>query len=108
METYQVLGLIGAILVIVIGIFMATLTYRFFYYYPYGGMMGFGMMMFLFPAYAIIPGALGLVGALINNRVASGILLILASFMSLPVFFGAFGIGFVLMLIGGILALTKT
>ncbi|NON63167.1 MULTISPECIES: hypothetical protein [Acidianus] len=46
--------------------------------------------------------------ALINNRVASGILLILASFISLPVFFGAFRIGFVLMLIGEIIALTKT
>lgn len=56
----------------------------------------------------LLPRALGLVGALINDRVASGILLILSSFMSLSVFFEAFGIGFVLMLIGGILTLIKT
>ncbi|MCY0859236.1 MAG: hypothetical protein OWQ54_02270 [Sulfolobaceae archaeon] len=106
METYRALGLIGAILVIVIGLLMSIFFFRF---YPYHfGMMGFGMMMFGFPFFfALIPGVMGLIGALINDKIASGVLLIIASFLSLPVFFGAFGIGFVLMLVGGILALTS-
>ncbi|BDB99546.1 hypothetical protein [Saccharolobus caldissimus] len=109
METYQILGLIGSLLLLV-ALFIPFM----FYGYGYGmmgrvGMMG-GMMggpFFFFPFIAIPALILGLVGSLISDRQIGGILLIIAAVLSLPVFFGFFGISFVLLLIGGLLALFK-
>jgi len=56
---------------------------------------------------SIVPIALGLVGSFITERIAAGILLILASIFSLPIIFGFYGISFVLLLIAGILALIR-
>ncbi|PMP60210.1 MAG: hypothetical protein C0201_03305 [Caldisphaera sp.] len=119
MEVYKLLGLIGSIIIIalttVIGLFM---IFGWGYYY---GMMGYGYygMMGYYKHYAIvsflfffmpiiigiIAGIIGIIGASLNDNVASGILFIIASFISITMFFGGFGIGFILLLIGGILAL---
>ncbi|BCS93199.1 hypothetical protein L3N51_02326 [Metallosphaera sp. J1] len=105
METYQILGLVGSVLLAV-----AIVSPFFFYprYAPgmmFGGMMGFvmmpGMLFFL-----IIPFILGIVGSLISDETTAGILLILASVFSLIAgFIGV--ISFVLLLISGILALRQ-
>lgn len=107
MENYQVLGLIGSLLLI-LGFFIMPMFY-------YGGMMGGmmggyygGPMHFRFPFFIAIPAlVLGLIGSLINDRQIGGILLLVAAVLSLPVFFGLFGISFVLLLIAGLLALLK-
>jgi len=104
MET-QILGLIGSLLLLV-ALFIPFM----FYGYGYGMMGRVGMMggpFFFFPFIAIPALILGLVGSLINDRQIGGILLIIAAILSLPVFFGFFGISFVLLLIGGLLALFK-
>ncbi|QKR01114.1 hypothetical protein GWK48_10230 [Metallosphaera tengchongensis] len=69
-----------------------------------GGMMGPG---FFFPVFFFVPMVMGIIGSLIGDRVAGGVLLILAALFSLPLFFGFFGISFVLLLVGGILALSR-
>lgn len=105
METYQILGLIGSILLI-LAIIIAASVMAF--------IVTFGMMRavhpLIFPFFVLIgiPAiVLGLIGSLISDKTAAGILLILASFLSLPIIFGFFGISFILLLVGGILALTK-
>lgn len=106
MENYQVLGLIGSLLLI-LGFFIMPM---FYYGGMMGGMMGYygGPMHFGFPFLITIPAlVLGLIGSLINDRQIGGILLLIAAVLSLPVFFGLFGISFVLLLIAGILALSK-
>ena len=107
MENYQILGLIGSLLLLLS-----------FFLMPFGGyMMGGGMMggmmggyrggMFYYPFIIAIPSLiLGLVGSLINDKQIGGILLIVVAVLSLPVFFGFFGVSFALLLIAGILALT--
>ncbi|AWR98224.1 hypothetical protein DFR86_03975 [Acidianus sulfidivorans JP7] len=114
METYQILGIVGSLLLLV-----AIFVIPFFFMYGFGmmGFMGYPMYnsvgyhhyFFFFPfLFFILPAViLGLIGSLINNRDASGILLIVASFVSLPVMFGFFGISFILLLVAGILALTS-
>ena len=67
METYQILGLIGSMLLV-----MAIVTPLFFYprYAPammFGGMMGFGMMPGM-AFFLVIPFALGVVGSLISDE----------------------------------------
>ncbi|BFI74559.1 hypothetical protein [Sulfurisphaera ohwakuensis] len=105
METYQILGLIGSILLLV---FLIP-AFMFFFNRPHiiGGMMGYGFMMMGYPfLFVFIPAILGIIGSLINDRIVAGVLLILASIFSLP--FGFFGIiPFILLLIAGILALTS-
>ena len=105
MENYQVLGLIGSILLLVFIVPVFAFAFAFHGPYMMGGMMGRFMMGYIF-AFAFIPFILGVIGSLINDRTVAGVLLILASVLSLP--FGFFGIiPFVLLLIAGILALTK-
>jgi len=113
METYQVLGIIGSLLLII----AAFILFIFAYPYGYrGGMMGYMGYMgygyigyhFFFPIFFILPAlVLGLIGSIIADRLIAGILLILAAVFSLPMMFGFFGISFILLLIAGILALTK-
>ncbi|QIW23805.1 hypothetical protein EWF20_06310 [Sulfolobus sp. S-194] len=105
MENYQILGLVGSILLLV----FIVPAFMFFFNRPYmmGGMMGYGFMMMGFPFFFMFIPAfiLGIIGSLINDRMVAGILLILASIFSLP--FGFLGIiPFILLLIAGILALT--
>ncbi|QGA54072.1 hypothetical protein GFS03_05560 [Sulfolobus sp. E5-1-F] len=110
MENYQILGLIGSLLLIV------GIGFSFAFYYPsygmmgvYGyGMMGRGMMFFGFMGLLIIPAfVLGIIGSLISDRTVAGVLLILASVLSIPAM-GLIGIiSFILLLIAGILALTS-
>ncbi|BBG23316.1 hypothetical protein IC006_0600 [Sulfuracidifex tepidarius] len=82
MENYQILGLVVSLLLIL----------TFFIHPFFNGMMtmmgGFGYMTF-FPMFIGIPAlVLGIVGSLIDNREAGGILLLIAAFLSLPAFFG--------------------
>jgi len=91
-----------------VGSLLLILT--FFIHAFFNGMMGmmggFGYMTF-FPMFFGIPAlVLGIVGSLID-REAGGILLLIAAFLSLPAFFGFFGISSVLLLLAGIFALTK-
>ncbi|WP_240872269.1 hypothetical protein [Acidianus infernus] len=58
----------------------------------YGGMMGgylHRVIFFAFPALIL--------GSLISDRQIGGILLIIAAVLSIPVFFGFFGISFILL-----------
>jgi hypothetical protein len=55
----------------------------------------------------VIAGVLGIIGAGVGNRIAGGVLLIIAAVMPLAVAFGIFGVGFVLMLVAGILGLSS-
>ncbi|WP_009988384.1 hypothetical protein [Saccharolobus solfataricus] len=68
-------------------------------------------MIQIYPTYymivSVVPVVLGLIGSFITDKIAAGILLILASLSSLIILFGFYGISFVLLLIAGILALTK-
>jgi hypothetical protein len=105
-ETYQVLGLIGTLFLLV-GAFM-PLFFSFSFMGP-GMMMGFGRPFFFFPlVFVMVPFVLGLIGSIIGDRKVAGVLLLLASVFSLPMFFGVFGVSFVLLLIAGILALTRS
>ncbi|HWQ16233.1 MAG TPA: hypothetical protein VNL13_00155 [Sulfolobales archaeon] len=108
METYQILGLVGSLLlVLALAIMMLGMTVT---------SIGFGMMgpmmwpMGFFPFFLFvgIPSiVLGIVGSVIPDRTAAGVLLILAGILSLPVFFGFFGISFILLIVAGALALSK-
>ncbi|MEM0272300.1 MAG: hypothetical protein QW514_07155 [Thermoprotei archaeon] len=124
MRTYQVLGLIGSVLLLV-GLFISLSIYALYgygYRYGYGwGMMGihmygwgfgpygggFGPMFFAFWLMVFPALALGLAGSVVPDRVVGGVLLIIASILSLPVFFGVFGVSFVLLLLAGIMALVR-
>ncbi len=106
METYQILGIIGSLLLVLAA----------FIPFAYGvGMMGYmgymgyrGHFLYFFPVFFILPAlVLGIVGSAITDRLIAGILLVLAAVFSMPVMFGFFGISFVLLLIAGILALTR-
>ncbi|MQL56493.1 hypothetical protein [Acidianus ambivalens] len=114
MENYQVLGIVGSVLLLVAFVIPFYMGYYFMGGY-YGGMMG-GMMggyphraiFFAFPVIMALPAlVLGLIGSLISDRQIGGVLLIIAAVLSIPVFFGFFGISFILLLIAGILALTQ-
>ncbi|MEM0472873.1 MAG: hypothetical protein DJ555_00810 [Desulfurococcaceae archaeon] len=108
METYQILGLVGSLLlVLALAIMMLGMAVM-----PVGfGMMGPMMMpMGFFPVFLFIglPSVvLGIVGSVISDRTAAGALLILAGILSLPIFLGFFGISFILLIIAGALALSK-
>ncbi|MHB8568478.1 MAG: hypothetical protein ACYC7D_11365 [Nitrososphaerales archaeon] len=127
MQSYQILGLIGGIITLIVAALLSFMMS----FALVGGMMGgfyggimskSGMMssgytgssftlpfafMIGFTIIGIVAGILGIAGSTVANRQAAGILLIIGAIISLPVFFGAFGIGFILMLIGGIIALTS-
>ncbi|AFZ69856.1 hypothetical protein Calag_0065 [Caldisphaera lagunensis DSM 15908] len=113
METYKILGIIGLIIVGILTIIISLFALVTPYYFPYGMMgyygnhyMMFGYSFMMFPlVFFIITAVLALIGLAINDKIAAGILLILASFFSLPLFFGGFGIGFILLLLAGIFAL---
>ncbi|MFP3230003.1 MAG: hypothetical protein RXS19_02090 [Caldisphaera sp.] len=116
METYKVLGLIGLLLILFVTvIFSIFMLFGFYYYYGFMGMMGYYRHYYIyrysFMIFPITIGALSIIfatiGISINDRIASGILLILSAFISIPIAFGAFGIGFILLLLSGILALIK-
>ncbi|MEM4086689.1 MAG: hypothetical protein QXR34_10090 [Saccharolobus sp.] len=103
METYQILGLIGSLLLLILIVPFFAFTYHHAY-------QGYGMMyrmFFVLPFFILIPFALGIIGSFITDKIIAGILLIIASIFSLPIFFGIFGISFILLLIAGILALAK-
>ncbi|GAY25793.1 hypothetical protein ATG_09960 [Desulfurococcaceae archaeon AG1] len=107
METYQILGLVGSLLlVLALAIMMLGMAVM-----PVGfGMMGPMMWsMGFFPFFLIgLPSVvLGILGSAISDRTAAGVLLILAGILSLPVFFGFFGISFILLIVAGALALSK-
>ncbi|BDC17313.1 hypothetical protein [Acidianus sp. HS-5] len=114
MENYQILGIVGSILLLLGLIIPFYIGYYFMEGY-YGGMMGrmmggypHGGMILVFPTIIAVPAlVLGLIGSLISDRQTGGILLIIAAVLSIPVFFGFFGISFILLLIAGILALTQ-
>ena len=115
MYTYQTLGVIGSVL-LVLGILIPLVFYM-PHYYRYGwGMMGASMMYgwgFYYPplymiGFMAIPALVfGLAGSVVPDRLAAGVLLILSSILSLPVFFGVFGVSFALLLLSGIMALTS-
>ncbi|MEM1599701.1 MAG: hypothetical protein QXW51_02625 [Sulfolobaceae archaeon] len=111
METYQILGLIGSLLLLILIIPFFAFTYHHAYQgYGIVGRHFYGMMygmFFVLPFFILIPFALGIIGSFITDKIIAGILLIIASIFSLPIFFGIFGISFILLLIAGILALAK-
>ncbi|AWR98434.1 hypothetical protein [Metallosphaera hakonensis] len=101
METYQVLGLVGAFLLLLPLLFIPLFSFR----SPMMGMMTFPIRFFslmFIPAFV-----LGIVGSLIADRTAAGVLLVISAIFSLPMLFGVFGISFVLLLIAGVLALSR-
>lgn len=119
MRTYQKVGLIGGIITLVVSaLFSFVSSYLvlnsgtfFSRYMPqmarYGGMLSripFGFFLGI-AIIGVIAGILGIIGAGVSNRTAGGVLLIIGAIMSLTVAFGIFGIGFILMLVGGILGL---
>ncbi len=105
METYQILGLIGSMLLVIAIVTPLFLYPRYTSGMMFGGMMGFGMMPGM-AFFLVIPFVLGVVGSLISDETAAGILLILASVFSLIA--GFIGIiSFVLLLMSGILALRQ-
>ncbi len=125
METYRTLGIIGGILVLILS-FAFPLMAPMFFAGAMGNMMGgfYGAMMggsggagnsSVFPFFflvgftilGIIAGALGIMGSVISSRLVAGILLIIGAILSLPVFMGGFGIGFLFILVAGILALVN-
>lgn len=100
MENYRFLGLVGSILLI--------LTFNHPSFNGMMGMMGDFSYTPFFPMFlGILALVLGIVGSLIDNKEVGGKLLLIAAFLSLPAFFGFFGISFVLLLLAGIFALTK-
>jgi hypothetical protein len=112
-ETYQVLGLVGSLLLVVAIIIPLTFAPYGMYGgtgYPMMGMMGgyYGHPLVFPILYIGIPAILlGLVGSLVQDRTAAGILLILAGVLSIPILFGFFGISLVLLILAGVLALSK-
>ncbi|MEM0374012.1 MAG: hypothetical protein QXL33_07805 [Sulfolobaceae archaeon] len=112
MESYQILGIIGSALLI-IGVLLLLFIPHYWLLMPMGYMqmhMGYYMLQ-IHPTYyiivSVVPIILGLVGSFISDKIAAGILLILASLSSLIILFGFYGISFVLLLVSGILALTR-
>jgi hypothetical protein len=111
METYQVLGLSGSIVILAVSL-LGLLSFQTVYNHM-GGMMGYTMMgypSFWMPWYFMmsLPSfILGIIGSLVSDKTASGVMLIIASILSLPVFFGAFGISFALLIAAGIMAIAK-
>jgi len=113
MESYQILGIIGsALLILGVILFFFFLSSVYMFHHIYTTMP----MHMIYPALiyspfmlliSIVPIALGLIGSFITERIAAGVLLILASIFSLPIIFGFYGIAFVLLLVAGILALVR-
>ncbi|PSO05278.1 hypothetical protein B9Q04_19015 [Candidatus Marsarchaeota G2 archaeon BE_D] len=113
MQTYQTVGLIGSVLLLVGAILMV-------FYIPYGYRYGWWMMdapmmygsgfyyppVFMIPFIAIPALVFGLAGSVVPDRLTGGVLLIISSILSLPVLFGVFGFSFALLLLSGIVALT--
>ncbi|QXJ29254.1 hypothetical protein J5U23_02123 [Saccharolobus shibatae B12] len=103
MENYQILGLVGSLLLIV------GIAIPFAFFYPRYGMMGYGGMMFYgFMGFLVISAfVLGIIGSLISERTIAGVLLVLAAVLPIPAM-GFIGIvSFILLLIAGILAFTS-
>ncbi|MCY0883708.1 MAG: hypothetical protein OWQ50_08060, partial [Acidianus infernus] len=96
MENYQVLGIVGSILLLV----AFVIPFYMDYYFMDGAMMGGYLHRAIFFAFPAL-----ILGSLISDRQIGGILLIIAAVLSIPVFFGFFGISFILF--AGILALTQ-
>jgi hypothetical protein len=105
MESYQILGIIGSALLLVPIVLFTTTPMMTYYPMPH---MGYMMGWYYFPYFIGFPAViLGLIGSLINDKLIGGVLLIIASILSLPIFFGFFGISFALLLASGIMAITK-
>lgn len=108
METYQVLGLVGSLLLVLALAMMFGMALVPFGFGMMGHMRWYMGFLPLFPLFIGVPSiVLGIVGSVVADRVAAGILLILAGILSLPIFFGFFGISFILLIIAGALALSK-
>lgn len=113
MENYQILGLVGSILLIpaIFTPYLFMVSYNTVYYAHYAMMNwmmpGFTWLIFPFMFIGIPAIILGLIGSLISDKLVGGILLIIAAVLSIPLFFGFFGISLALLLASGILALTK-
>jgi len=112
MENYQILGIIGSALLIIGVILFFYLSSVYMSYPMYERMpmhMGYPILIYspFMLVISIVPIALGLIGSFITERIAAGVLLILASIFSLPIIFGFYGIAFTLLLVAGILALVR-
>jgi hypothetical protein len=117
MRTYQKVGLAGGIIILVasvlFGLFSSIVLSNAMARGIYRTMPIFTVTHHMLPLalvwglalIGIISGVLGIVGSAVNSYVGGGVLLILGALFSLPVFFGVFGIAFILMLIGGILGI---
>jgi hypothetical protein len=124
MRAYQKVGLIGGIITLIFSVLFSFITTYIAadrimgsmirHYLPMSthytsSIIGTTMVFFMGIAIiGVIAGVLGIIGAGIGNRIAGGVLLIIGAVMSLAVAFGVFGIGFILMLVGGILGLAST
>jgi hypothetical protein len=124
MWAYQKVGMVGGIITLVVSIlFSFVTTYlaanRFTgalvrHYLPMSiqymnSIVGASFAFFMGMAIiGIIAGILGIIGAGTRHRVGGGVLLIIGAIMSLAVAFGIFGIGFILMFVGGILGLASS
>ncbi len=119
MKRIRALGLIGAILVLVLGI-ESSIVIAFFGYYTPFCCLYFPMhpvmahQIYHYPFYpymimqmtiSLISGLIGIAAYFVDDKMVSGILFIVAAFSSIPVFFGGFGIGFVLLIVAGIITL---
>jgi len=112
MENYQILGIIGSALLIVGVVLFFYLSSVYMSYPMYARMpMHMGYPILIYSSFilliSIVPIALGLIGSFITERIAAGVLLILASIFSLPIIFGFYGIAFIFLLVAGILALVR-
>ena len=114
MKRIRALGLIGAILVLILGIESSIVIAFFGYYTPFCCLYfpmhpmatrPFYPYMIMQMTITLISGLIGIAAYFIDDKMVSGILFIVAAFSSIPVFFGGFGIGFVLLIIAGIITL---
>lgn len=107
----QILGLIGGIITIIVSIVLPALASVALVNRVSGmtpaAMGGLAFALGGFAIIGIVAGILGIVGSRVGNKVAAGVLMIVGAVLSLPIVLGAFGVGFILMLIGGILALAS-
>ncbi len=119
-STAYILTLIGSILTLVTGLFFLLLFSTLTTYVGHGRFGNIFMSLIPFMSAALIPlmafimllpGIVGLMASLLirtGHLLTGGILSIVAALMSIPLILGTLFVGFLTLLIGGVLSLTRS
>ncbi len=96
----QLVGIIGALILIVFGVSMLTFYSTIQIVMPM--MIYSSTMYYSFIIIGILGGIVGIVGAFMRDPYWAGALMLIGAMLSVPLYFGFFGIAFLLMVLSGL------